>query len=155
MQGQYLGYLFQARGVESDSPLFDKMVCALSSQASDDFLRAYFQYPSMQAADMAAHKLHEQHPCLRSEAMQLLAAQSSDEVVVAECASFTEAQDLQKRLRLRFTDQAIIFDVRESFRYTHNERAQGYADPFQVVASYSEIDITESYIIDSVKEMLR
>ena len=153
MKGQYLGYLFKARGVEPDSSIFDKMVCALSTQESDKFLSAYFQFQTAPSADKAAHDLHAQFPDLRSEAMQLLAAQSSDEVIVAECASFPEAQDLQKRLRLRFTDQAVIFDVRESFRYTHNERAQGYADPFQVVASYSDIDITESYIIDSVKEM--
>jgi len=153
MKGKYLGYIFKARGVESDSPLFDKMVCALSSQASDDFLSAYFQFQTAQSADKAAHDLHVQFPDLRRDAMQLLAAQSSDEVVVAECASVEEAKDLQTRLRLRFADQAVIFDVRESFRYTHIERAQGYTDQFQVVASYSDIDVTESYLIDSVKEM--
>lgn len=145
MRGKYLGYIFRSRGVTTESSIFDKVMCALPAKDSDDFLSSYFAPQSH--ADSAAHALHMAFPSLRGEAMKFLAAQTADEVVVAEFDCKQKAIEFKEKIDPQFADQAVVIEVREAFQYTHEERAKGYTDPFQVVASYSDIDVTASYII--------
>ena len=150
MKASYLGYLMRARGVESESALFDKIVTSLPTQEAEEFLSAYFDTPSAAAAETAAHQLHVQHPVLRQEALQFLAAHTGDEVIVGSFDRPEEAAAFQTQFADKFANQAVVLSMRQAWYFNHVETAQGLNNPFVVVATYSPVDVTAEYVLATV-----